>query len=286
MRITTTNTNGGAVFWKAGPSVRSRFAGLEALGLEAFIPPQRTSEALLHDALSKLFAETDQLVRRLADPGAFTVVQEVRGKDKNQYPTLCTVKMDDKGVLDVESPDPLVLKAQITTAMREAADLVTAQAVTVALVKLVHHCGGIALRPAGAVYWLLDERLEQWSAAAPIFEHAAAASGGTVVYLMKTVADPGAIDAVCDALATDTANQIAQLQAEIEKGELGPTALRNRSQDIETLRKRMSEYETALGANMGELAKQIEDASNAMALAIVAASARAEELKAARKATP
>lgn len=281
MKTLTMNTNGGAVFWKAGDSIRSRFASLGRLGLDAFIPPQRSEEALLRDALCQIFRDPTTLVRSLGEDGGFTVIDELRGKTRNQYQTRCSAKWAD-GKLEVDSPNPGALLLDIEAKIREGSDQVAAIAVTQSLVKLITHLGGIPLRPSGAVYWLLNDRLDQWADAAAIYSAAAAEAGATSIYVMKTVADPGAIDAVCDALTTDTAKQIEALNAEILSGELGPIALKNRAEDLEALRSRMASYESSLGKGLEGLAKMIDEASTATATAILAASARADSLRADR----
>lgn len=279
MKTLTHNTNGAAVFWRASPSFRSKFAPLAQRGLAHLIPPQRTEQALLHEALQTIFSGPTVLVRRLNVDGGYTVIEEHRGDQRNQYTTHCTCKWTDKG-LDINAPDAVALERKIIDAMKDASDQVTALAVTQSLVKLVEHLGGIALRPGGAVYWVLNERLDDWAAAAPIYEQAAQEPGGTCVYIMKTIADPNAIDAVCDALATDTAKHIAALEQEIAEGTLGPSALRSRADDIKALRDRMGQYAGALGKGMEHIAKMIDDAETANAQALMLASAKAEAARA------
>lgn len=279
MKTLRHNSNGAAVFWRAAPSFRSKFAGLAQLGLDRFIPPQRTEEALLHDALKAIFAGPTVLIRRLNVEGGYTVIEEHRGETRNRYTTHCTCKWADSK-LEIDAPDAAALERKIIDAMKDASDKVTALSVTQSLVKLVDSLGGIALRPGGAVYWILNERLDEWAAAAPIYEKAAQEPGGSCVYIMKTVADPNAIDAVCDALATDTQKHIDALAAEIREGTLGPSALRSRAEDIARLRERMGQYAGALGKGMDSIAKMIDEAETANAQALMLASAKAEAARA------
>ena len=91
----TFDIGGAVVFWTAAEFTdRSRLAaGLQALGLDRFVPEPRPEAGILRDALEDVFGGSRILVRPLAQRDGFAVVQEDRGKADNAYATVLVARV-------------------------------------------------------------------------------------------------------------------------------------------------------------------------------------------------
>jgi hypothetical protein len=202
----------------------------------------------------------------------FVVVQEERGEHTNHYTPLFSARIDK--TLHI-SFTPFHNDAQaIADAYNEGLGLLRASQVGSALVAIVENLGGIRLRPNGAVYWLPENRIDEWMAAARAVE-SAGAGRPSAVYILRHQMDADAVRAVRDAIVSDVQGQVASIHEEVLSGELGEKALETRRQQAEMLREKIALYEDLLGVGLSLLRAAVDQADQAAGAAVLLASAQA-----------
>jgi hypothetical protein len=178
--------------------------GLKSLGLSDYTPEPRTPMSCLRAVLDDVYTPPDKEEKYVIRPHknsvpGFAVVAE-RPKEHAEAgddwgKIVAIAGLADDGGLKLDPYDYEKLEA-ITAGMKGAAQWLSGGAVTKSLVGLVEHFGGVALRPAGGVYWLNDWALDDWARVADLFEKASAHKDEdgkeqppTAVYVMRVVAD-------------------------------------------------------------------------------------------------
>jgi hypothetical protein len=162
--------------------------------------------------------------------------------------------------------------------MERAADWVSASACASSLVKLVEeYCDGVALRPNGGVYWVREDRLDEWARIAEVFEKASTGQEekDNAVYVMKVVADEQMARAVGDALTAEVEAELASIEADIAEGDLKEQACINRLRKTGSLEAKVKRYEAAFDASLAQLRQAIDRAAVAAAQAAVQSAAGA-----------
>lgn len=281
MQERSVSISGGAVFWSLGATHRATLMdGLEAAGLGAFVPPERTPKAALQDALNELFQDRITLIRPLEKRDAFAVVREKRGQTANQYDTMLTATVPEGSDLVIVEPGPDGPPAEfgdkflaVQTAYAKFKGIMPGTAVATMLVAIVESMNGITLRPTGGFYWLPDEKLTRWEAIAKIVEGSAIES--SQMWVMRTAADESTLKAVHDSVISHIGGAATKIEAEIREGGLGEKALTARAGASKELRRRLSEYERLLGTKLTDVAKQLADIDILTGEAVMKASSAA-----------
>ncbi len=116
-----------------------------------------------------------------------------------------------------------------------------------------------ATSPAKGVYWLPEDKLEEWGRVAGVVE----ASGYTSnysVYTIRNVMDADAVRAVRDAVVSEIASDTTRLEEEINDTDhpLGERALESRKRELLDLRTKIREYEALLGVGLTDLSTAVE----------------------------
>jgi hypothetical protein len=176
---------GAVVFWRLAKSTNREEvkAGLAGLALEEYTPEPRSPLACLRAVLPDVYPPGKQsrhTLRPIDNNGrgkGFAVVKE-RPKEASAGDAwgevVAAATLDDKGILWLD-PCELENQQRIRAGMAGAAEWLTSATVASALVKLVEeHCDGVALRPSGGVYWVREDRLDEWTRIAEVFERASA----------------------------------------------------------------------------------------------------------------
>ena len=239
--------------------------GLLDLGLAKYIPEPRTPAAALKDALGEVYTMPTQLIRPLNSKEGFTVVEEERGLDANEYRTLLTAKINKNLHISCE-PYSSAQSGDLVNRFNRHMGLLTTANVSAALVKLLDMLGGTKLRPTGSIYWLPDFVVPQWVEIAGVFERAAVGRPNAI-YRMANVMDGEAIRAVRDAVVAEVQNEAARIDREVQSGELGEKALENRKEQAQELAKKIHLYEELLGCGLQNLVTAVERAENAACVA-------------------
>ena len=284
---------GAVVFWRLAKSTNREEvkAGLRNLALEQYTPEPRSPLACLRAVLPDVYPaekQTRQTVRPIKANGSakgFAVVkerpEEARAGDA-WGEVVATATLDDKQSLRLD-PDNEYRRERVRTGMQSAAEGLTSASVGSALVKLVEeHCDGVALRPSGGVYWVREDRLDEWTRIADVFERASAQGDSegkparpNAIYVLKVLADEQMVRAVGDALTTEVAVELAQIEEDVADGDLKEQACLSRLKRVGALESKVKRYETAFASPLDTLRDAVQRASVAVAQATLQASASA-----------
>jgi hypothetical protein len=267
MLETSVSISGATTFWSLSDWTHREMVqdGLEALGLAPFAPEPRTPAAALRDALGSLYTAATQLVRPLKTRDGFTVVEENRGTEENNYRHVVTAKID-KDMRITLLPYDAAPAAELVRRFNEHLGLIRAAQVSASLVAILDALGGTRLRPGGSVYWLPGHRLDEWQAVARVYETAGRGRPNNL-YVMRSLMDQEAVRAVRDAITEEVRSEAERLSREIQSGELGERALEHRRAEAEHLRRKIRLYEELLSVGLDQLHHAVGQAENAAAVA-------------------
>jgi hypothetical protein len=231
------------VFWHAGDTRRDALEeALKRLGLEKFTPEARTPYALLKEALEAHYTGSEYLVRALDDANALAVTKETKGLTQNDYAHIANAKATAEGVVTVHS-----LNAFDESGVQQHYDRIKnvlhPTSATTALVKIVAHLNGTALRPQGGIYWLHQKHEHMWSQIVSAFQSA----GQTRAYTLRIKYDEDLMRAVTDALLAELNAELDIIKNDVADGDLGERALKTRQDRIDALTAKLQEYEGFLG---------------------------------------
>jgi hypothetical protein len=285
---------GAVVFWRLAKSTNREdvVTGLRGLRLEQYAPEPRSPLACLRAVLPDVYPAQSKDAKHATRPvkngsgKGFAVVRE--RPNEAHYAgdawgeVVATATLDDKATLRLD-PDDWDNRERIRAGMQSAAEWLTSASVGSALVKLVEeHCDGVALRPSGGVYWVREDRLDEWTRIANVFEQASAQAdkdgnpaSPNAIYVLKVIADEQMVRAVGDALTAEIAAELAQIEEDVADGDLKEQACVSRLKRVGALESKVKRYETAFASPLTVLHEAVERASVAVAQATLQASASA-----------
>jgi len=281
---------GAVVFWRLAKSTNRAQVqdGLNNLYLDEFTPEPRSPLACLRAAIPDVYPvekghkQATRPIKNGVGKG-FAVVKEdpENAHAGDAWGTVrATAILEDETKAVKLDPFDHEKRDALKAGMAGAAEWLTAASVGTALVKLVEWVDGVALRPSGGVYWVREDRLEEWERIAHVFEQASAEKDRegneqppNAVYVMRVVADEAMVRAVGDALTADIEAELATIEQDIASGELREQACINRLKRTVNLEKRVKRYETAFDAPLTRLREACKRARVATAQATLESTA-------------
>ncbi len=276
MNETYRSASGAVVYWSIGDTDRQAlFAELDRLGLSSFQPPARTDDSALFQALkthcdvsngaTKRNGRVKIVQRRKKRKNGFEVVDVERGEDRNAYTTDFGALVNDSGQIQVDwgYADAAALQGQF----EHFKNVLTGAAVGQALVKIVEHYRGVALRPTGGIYWIPEEAVAGWAQVGQAIERAGVGGERNKVYLLRTLMDDQAVRAVRDAITREVSEAAKEIAEDVAGGGLGEEALQTRKKKGAELHSRIKEYEGILDDTLSQLHETVSAVEQAVALA-------------------
>ena len=245
------------------------------------LPAERAQLPCLRDALYYLYKAPQTLVRPLG-PGkeGYAVVRELRDENGNSYDhqtlywlnPMVLHQIKDSGNQPTEAP------LDVLTAWEDQKEACTADQITVMLQRfLKDKCQGISLRSHGSMYWIPDQYWQQWEAVTTEIERATPAkweTDHTEFRRIRTVMDTNAVVAFGASLKEEVDELEAKIKAHITDPNTGRLALERRAADALELAKKVSDYETALGTSLSDLAGTLVNLQQDAAKAAIVATVR------------
>lgn len=194
-------------------------AAMRQANLERWVPAQRTERSALECALwdyAKLQCpkERDAEVFPLKQPGqnGFEVLQVERDTVANVRHHQFSCKVDSDTCKITSGWGNITSIQQVYQKHRSTC---TSAAVGQCLVKLATElCVGLCLRPSGGLYWIPDDRVEQWELASRIVEQAT----GSEVTTARWEAKASTIARVKQAIMESVQAECALLMEELTDG--------------------------------------------------------------------
>jgi len=246
---------GGAVtVWKSSATDRSLLLKkLRDIGLSDYCPESTTRHLALRNALRGVFGVG--VVEVLPGFANFAVIQATATSNSWSGQSKMTVRCDALGLSFSEDSD-----RQEVIGLRFEQELanIPSSDISKMLVKLAIHLGGVPCASgAGGAYWIPKGKSEMWKSIGRAVEHASA-SGRSRVYMFTTAMDDEAIRAVIGSLEDNIEKELAEVEAEINKGNLKKRALESREDRMGEMRNRIAEYEAMLGVTIKKLHDAVE----------------------------
>jgi hypothetical protein len=222
------------------------------------------------------------LVRPLAKRDGFTVVLEDRGETANIYAQVLLARIEGTNgdVRAIFQPDDEQAQ-KVRDAYRRHLGLLHTSQVSNALVAVLDALSGTRLRPSGGLYWLPAHRLDDWQRAVSAVDSAAEGKP-SAVYVLRHRLDADAVRAVRDAIVAEVQAESSRIHDEVVGGELGSRALETRRNEAGQLRQKIALYENLLNVGLEGLYRAVDRADQAVAAAVLLASAQANGEVAAR----
>tara|TARA_Y100000310_G_C20632482_1_gene789372 strand:- start:716 stop:1648 length:933 start_codon:yes stop_codon:yes gene_type:complete len=283
---------GAVVFWSAGATRKLDLLHVyESLGLEAFMPGDKTPEAALLQSLKvclkrhKGEGESFNIIpRRNRKKDGFEVQRVVHGK-VNEYHTMLIARAGVGGPLLEAGPNfrrkelkpdhwsrvpstdvdrevfdwcEHVLRPSYAAAMNH----VEGAAVGRSLVNIVDHLDGLTLKDAGGVYWVPSEAVPMIMALREGLEDTVA------IDVLENKPTVEAIDAFRRALTREIETEVQGISEDINSGDLGERALENRAERARELITKISSYEGILGTTLETLRDSVDVPKQAAATAL------------------
>ena len=270
MTVRESRPEGAIVYWNGAPTDRQKLTdGLTAIGMEDYVPCQRTEAASLKMALEEFIddaiaerrttrthktkqdgerVQRDKLVQPLRNQkeNGFEVVDVTRKDDANDYVVDFAARVIDG---QVRISRGYASQSKVQSAYEVYRATLGGSAIGGALIDIVKDLGGVTLRDSGGIYWLPDEKLEKWEQVIGAFE----AAGDNQVYMVRTIMDAKTVRAVNDAIVDEVIKASGALADEIRDGKLGEQAIETRLQRAKSLHARVAGYELILGQTMVHL---------------------------------
>lgn len=247
---------GALVFWKlSGQADHERLQeALSECNLQDFVPDPRQPLAIMKEALGKTYPGSENMIRTLASKTGFAVVHERKGDDWNDYDHQGAVKLVDQEwqFESISDEDQKLIMA----AYHEAAGYVSSGQVAMSLTKIIAYMRGVPLRPSGAVYWVPDERLQDFEEASAAIESASVVPDSYMVHRMQHVLDDSAVRAISEGLVDEVSQRVTELEKDL-KGGLKNRALKNRWAEIKDMSAKVSHFEEALSKALPELSEKL-----------------------------
>lgn len=262
--------SGGVTYWTLGNAFdrRTLVEGFERLGLKDYTPEVRGTKSALGEAVSEYYSKpasytleaNEKILFRATDTSneskdthGLAVVLETREADgKNDYQVLRNFRVNgDSGQITCD-PENFDIQVEVNQLYCKHRQTVGQHAVARALVESLVFFGGTSLRPSGAVYWVEEGKLQQWAELTDLIKQATLI-GESKVYLLRTLLDDSALQAVRDAIVHEVKSAAEGIKEKATTGNIGERAFRARRRDAQGLHSRVAYYENILGQALGEL---------------------------------
>lgn len=251
--------------WKAVPPSHGIYDWFD------LAPQPRTNLACLRGAVNECHPKN--LIRMLEKRDGFAVLEEKRYTDEVITNTIVSYKINDQGGIDVIRGWTADREADIRSAFAKQTALLKPSQVASALTDILRRMNAVTLRPTGGVYWLSDEYLDTWGQLTAVIEAASVGARNTV-YRITHQFDAHSVRAVRDAFLAEVEKEANKIMEEVDAGELGENALKNRATQAEILQDKVREFERILGERLPDAADLARKAElTAMAAKILAVGA-------------
>ena len=272
MNIQNISVAGAVTYWKLGwANRRQLILESEDRGIRgSWVPAARAAIAVLKSLLDLHFGQKEDRIRPLKGRVGYEVVRETRGDDRNGYGHVVTITVEN-GIVERDDGQP---DAVLQNQFHEYRDLLSNEALSGGLVRYVAALGGVPLRPSGAVYWIPEDRLAQWSQVSSAVE-AATVVGEPSVYILRTQFDEALVRAVRDGVTSEVESKIGEREDDMNRTDLGERAFKGRIEMAREARQKLKRYERDLEVSLSTLSDRLVELETQAAQAAILASARA-----------
>jgi len=226
--------------------------------------PSRT--VALKRALDEQYRGSHTLVRVLP-AGGYAIVDESfeNGQEDDEtvdptYETRFKAWFDeDLGELCFRNVDGKISEDEmqaILSHFKMAQKELTHQDLSSWLSKLVRNVQSVRLRDTGGIYFIPEQHVAQWEKISDIV----AEVGQSRVFGVPALRTDRAVEAIMDAVISDTTNEIETVTKLLDDATLGVRALKTRGEKLAALSDKLKVYENLLGVRLDEMREKIQEA--------------------------
>jgi len=274
---------GAIVYWRLAGTVdaaRLTESWLEAGLAESMLPETPTPDAALRRAVYEQKARR-RLVRKLPSGKGWAIVSESVATGELKYSVDIRVFLNKIGRIKFEIPETPecdedehtgrranldAICQQVEGAYYQHLDEFTASDISAWLVRFATKCGAVSLRERGGIYFVPRTTIGSWRLAVGAVKLASAHH----CYEIPALKSSDAVDAILDAVVREAQAATDEIQEEMGKGDLQSRALINRAERCDSMLSKLKQYEDLLGANLGEIAKRVDDLKADITIATLA----------------
>tara|TARA_R100000008_G_scaffold28095_1_gene15574 strand:+ start:3879 stop:4736 length:858 start_codon:yes stop_codon:yes gene_type:complete len=274
----TIDLRGKVVYWTLGNKTDAVAlkAEFESQGLLRFAPDKNSNTASLKIALQKVCGSRRRLVRPLP-PGerGYAVVTETKdaqGKSLDHSVDFDAVLPDgaQQPIFRDPATGEVINPAEETKILHQyflELDRCSSHKLGISIVRLVDHFHGISLRPTGGLYWLPEQALSRWDAAAKAIEGCSGDSSN-IIYSLRTAVDDRTKQAIISGLSRELNKELAAMEESIMSDDLGKKALETKQARCEKLRKRVTGYQKMFKVGLQSLDESLERVESAVSITL------------------
>lgn len=284
-KVTTVSVAGINVAWTSSDADYEKLQeNLEAGGYGSLVIDKKSSRAALSDALHRVFSQRHRrLIRPLGRKVTGYGVYEERIEDDGEslaHIEMVRVKIDSQGHLVFEGENFESIANQTNGAQKQAAmqaltlmyyqeelGKVSHNQVTQLFVKALNSLGGIRLLRRGGMYWLNQDKVEEWCNFFPCVTDAACSPGSIIIHRQNVVMDDDAWKTVSAALHQDINTKLEGIRERVESGTVKDRGLQSLANQASDLHSTIEQYENMFDKVLEELHDAADEASETASLA-------------------
>jgi len=260
-------TAGAAVWWELDGEVPHQvLEGLgEGLGLDpSKLPSKPSAEVALRRAMQTAGDRRRMMVRPLTKRGAWALVDETRQGEDLTYNVELRARLED-GQLRL-TPDDHPRAAAVAATFDRAQRWLTASDISEWLIATARRLKAVPLRDRGGMYFIPQAQLAEWEQV----RRALAAVSDHTLYQMAALPTAEVIQAVLDGVEREAQAQIAEMDRELNEGEMGKRALASKAKACTGAAEKVRYYEGLLGRALPALHERLEGLQARLAAAALA----------------
>jgi len=266
---------GAIVWWKLSGDVSADRLTVALGGLPG--PALPSPDVALRRGV-KALAKRNLLVRSIKGEGWALVSEDDEGIKGLVYASPADqprVKLDIIGRLYFSPHWSCSAEAKVRDAFTYHQEWLDSDDISPWLIDQATMCGAVPLRDGGGVYFVpAGDGLRRWKEITAALTSVSASS----IYTVRAMRSDGdAVRSAIDGLTGQIEEEVAKRTADAISGTLGVRALNNRANEARDLARKVRQYESLLGANLGKLVDSLDQLDTQIAAAVLAAEAQAEE---------
>ena len=285
-RVIDVSVAGIDIFWESSDAEYDALKeNLDNAGFGHLLIEKKSPRAALNDALQRVWpnrrgAGQGRILRPLGPKAVGYGVYQERIQDDGisiQHVELVKVMVEEDSSLvffgdnfeALDEKQQAAIEILTTTWYREELGKVSHNQITKIFVRCLDSLGGIRLVKRGGMYWLNQDRVEEWCSFFPCVADAACNPGSIVVFRQNVIMDEDGWNATSHALQSEIHSTLDTIQERLESGEVKKRGLKSLQAQAATLHSKIEAYENMFGRVLTELHEAADKAEETATLAVI-----------------
>jgi hypothetical protein len=266
----TEGTAGAVVWWRLAGNVRSDVleqAWLAAGLSKDWLPPTVTPAVALRRAMNAA-AMASHLIRPQPG-GGLAMVYEGTVAGELRYAVVVKASIDKVGRLTVSDTSTNATYDEVTETVevefQRALDTLDTTDISSWFSSLMTKLQAVSLRDSGGVYFVPRQALGMWEKIVAVIRKVSA----HVVAYIPAMPTAEALSAITEALSQEAETMMANIQADVDSGNLGKRALESRANRAQECETKIAQYESILGVKQALIREKLEALQNHVNMSIL-----------------